>query len=187
MCNYELCFFNSLMPWFMPSSPELGCGFDYCSNPNLVLQCLNLTYILNFEHHLVDYDQKAEDAVDYEDIQEQYEGPEVQLAQQDMQSYANAALAGPIKLAEEDNYDDDDDIDIDIDSEQCTEAKVEDEDFNSKQPVEGKAEDEDFDSEQPADNKLESPVKNASGMVLQSLFQMFLYHPHLPAICGCGA
>ncbi|KAG0629769.1 hypothetical protein M758_1G128800 [Ceratodon purpureus] len=109
-----------------------------------------------------DYDQKAEDAVDYEDIQEQYEGPEVQLAQQDMQSYANAALAGPIKLAEEDNYDDDDDIDIDIDSEQCTEAKVEDEDFNSKQPVEGKAEDEDFDSEQPADNKLESPVKNAS-------------------------
>lgn len=98
--------------------------------------------------------------MDYEDEQEQYEGPEVQLAPQDMQFYAEAALAGPTKLVEEDNYDEDDDFD----SEQRTEAKVEDEDFDSEQPAEARAEYEDFDSEQPADIKMESPVKNASGM-----------------------
>ncbi|XP_024386328.1 transcription initiation factor TFIID subunit 1 isoform X4 [Physcomitrium patens] len=89
-----------------------------------------------------DYDQKAVDAVDYEDIQEQYEGPEVQLAPQDMQFYAESALARSVKLVEEDNYD-------------------EDEDFDSEQPTEAKVEDWDFDSEQPDGSKMESPVKIA--------------------------
>lgn len=31
-------------------------------------------------YHMSDYDEKAEDAVDYEDIDEQYEGPEIQAA-----------------------------------------------------------------------------------------------------------
>ena len=123
---------------------------------------------------VADYDQKAEDAVDYEDIQEQYEGPEVQLALQDMQFYAEAALAGPTKLVEEDNYDEEDDFD----SEQRTEAKAADEDFDSEQHAEAKAEDEDFESEQPAETKLESPVKTASGMLPYSFLQMFLYHAH---------
>ena len=35
--------------------------------------------------------------MDYEDIQEEYDGPEVQLAPQEMQFYAQAALAGPPK------------------------------------------------------------------------------------------
>lgn len=30
-----------------------------------------------------DYDEKAEDAVDYEDIDEQYEGPEIQAASEE--------------------------------------------------------------------------------------------------------
>jgi transcription initiation factor TFIID subunit 1 len=123
------------------------------------------------EYIVADYDQKADDAVDYEDEQEQYEGPEVQLAPQDMQFYAEAALAGPTKLVEEDNYDEDDDFD----SEQRTEAKVEDEDFDSEQPAEARNEYEDFDSEQPADIKMESPVKNDSGIILHSVLQIFCF------------
>lgn len=102
-------------------------------------------------HFFADYDQKAVDAVDYEDIQEQYEGPEVQLAPQDMQVYAESALARSVKLVEEDNYD-------------------EDEDFDSEQPTEAKVEDWDFDSEQPDGSKMESPVKIAPGMILNSLY-----------------
>jgi len=59
--------------------------------------------------------------VDYEDIQEQYEGPEVQLGPQDMQIYAQAALVGQPKLPDEDNYDDDDDDEFDS-AEQPAEA-----------------------------------------------------------------
>ena len=59
---------------------------------------------------IADYDQKAEDAVDYEDIQEQYEGPEVQIAPQEIQFYAQVALAGVPKI-QEDNYDEDEDYD----------------------------------------------------------------------------
>lgn len=120
-----------------------------------------------YEVGIADYDQKAEDAVDYEDIQEQYEGPEVHLALQDMQFYAHAALAGPIKMAEEDNYDEEDD-------------------FDSEQRTEAKAEDEEFESEQPAESKLESPVKNASGMLLHSLLQMFLHYAPRLTFLGCG-
>lgn len=32
---------------------------------------------------MADYDEKAEDAVDYEDIEEQYEGPEIQAASEE--------------------------------------------------------------------------------------------------------
>jgi hypothetical protein len=72
---------------------------------------------------VIDYRRKAENAVDYEDIQEQYEGPEVQLGPQDMQIYAQAALVGQPKLPDEDNYDDDDDDDDGFDSaEQPAEA-----------------------------------------------------------------
>ncbi|CAN5950002.1 unnamed protein product [Sphagnum jensenii] len=68
-----------------------------------------------------DYRRKAENAVDYEDIQEEYEGPEVQLGPQDMQIYAQAALVGQPKLPDEDNYDDDDDDEFDS-AEQPAEA-----------------------------------------------------------------
>ncbi|XP_057815094.2 transcription initiation factor TFIID subunit 1 [Cryptomeria japonica] len=65
-----------------------------------------------------DYDKKSENAVDYEDIQEQYEGPEVQTGlgedrgfSRDEYFYAEAALAGPssnlvASVLDEDNYDD---------------------------------------------------------------------------------
>ncbi len=59
--------------------------------------------------------------MDYEDIQEEYEGPEVQLGPQDMQIYAQAALVGQPKLPDEDNYDDDDDDEFDS-AEQPAEA-----------------------------------------------------------------
>lgn len=63
-----------------------------------------------------DYDKKYENAVDYEDIQEQYEGPEVQTGfgedrgSRDEYFYAEAALAGTssnlvASVLDEDNYD----------------------------------------------------------------------------------
>lgn len=129
-----------------------------------------------YELVVADYDQKAEDAVDYEDIQEQYEGPEVQIAPQDMKFYADAALAGPTNIVDEDNYDEDDYLyeqrieakveDEGFNSEDPAEAKAEDDDFDSEQPAETKAEDEDFDSEQPREISLQSLVKNPLGMLL---------------------
>ena len=64
----------------------------------------------------VDYDRKADDAVDYEDIQEKYEGPEVQLRSQDEDAilqdqtfYAQAALErAPVSLGEDEDYDEED-------------------------------------------------------------------------------
>eukprot|EP01018_Ginkgo_biloba_P005913 Gb_10677 [translate_table: standard] len=70
-----------------------------------------------------DYDKKAENAVDYEDIEEQYEGPETQAASEEDQVlskdecfYAEAALAGPslnlgAPILDEDNYDEEEDYD----------------------------------------------------------------------------
>lgn len=70
-----------------------------------------------------DYGRKADDAVDYEDIQEQYEGPEVQIhcqddqaISQDQQYYAEAALLAPSSnfvafVPEEENYDEEEDYD----------------------------------------------------------------------------
>lgn len=61
--------------------------------------------------------------MDYEDIQEEYDGPEVQLAPQEMQFYAQAALAGPPKkVDEEDDYDEEEDYDS---AEQHIESKPE--------------------------------------------------------------
>lgn len=75
------------------------------------------------EFLISDYGEKAEDAVDYEDIQEEYDGPEVQLAPQEMQFYARAALAGPPKkVDEEDDYDEEEDSDS---AEQHIESKPE--------------------------------------------------------------
>ncbi|XP_076909676.1 transcription initiation factor TFIID subunit 1-like [Bidens hawaiensis] len=63
-----------------------------------------------------DYDQKAEDAVDYEDIDEQYEGPEVQpLTEEDhllpksdyVSTTVTAPLAASSSLFDDENYDDD--------------------------------------------------------------------------------
>lgn len=66
-----------------------------------------------------DYGRKADNAVDYEDIQEEYEGPEVQMQSQDEEAilqdqsfYAQAALAGSsLPLGEDENYDEDEDYD----------------------------------------------------------------------------
>lgn len=64
----------------------------------------------------VDYDRKADDAVDYEDIEEKYEGPEVQLRSQDEDAisqdqtfYAQAALENAtVSLGEDEDYDEED-------------------------------------------------------------------------------
>jgi hypothetical protein len=69
-------------------------------------------YCLFFPLLWLDYARKAENAVDYEDIQEEYDGPEVQVPVQDQQFYAQAALAVPLEkpgsfVADEDNYDED--------------------------------------------------------------------------------
>lgn len=78
-----------------------------CSDLQVIVWVLTMEGVC---FQIADYDQKAEDAVDYEDIQEQYEGPEVQIAQQEMQFYAQVAIAGVPKI-QEDNYDEDEDFD----------------------------------------------------------------------------
>lgn len=75
-----------------------------------------------------DYDQKADNAVDYEDIEEQYEGPEVQVGSEedaglskDESYYAEAALAGPSNLGapilDEDNYDEEEEENLEKEAE----------------------------------------------------------------------
>lgn len=64
-----------------------------------------------------DYDEKAEDAVDYEDIDEQYEGPEVQVATEEdhllsKENYNDASFAlsnNKTFVFDEENYDEDED------------------------------------------------------------------------------
>ena len=66
---------------------------------------------------LLDYDEKAEDAVDYEDIDEQYDGPEIQTAtEEDYLLPKKDYFATEIPLAtleqktsvfDDENYDDD--------------------------------------------------------------------------------
>lgn len=62
----------------------------------------------------LDYDEKAEDAVDYEDIEEQYEGPEVQaITEEDyllpkkdyISSQASAPIKGTTSVFDDENYD----------------------------------------------------------------------------------
>ncbi|XP_074292012.1 transcription initiation factor TFIID subunit 1 isoform X2 [Silene latifolia] len=64
-----------------------------------------------------DYDEKAEDAVDYEDIEEQYEGPETEnvteedhlMPKNDFVSVGVSATALVSSVFDDENYDDDDD------------------------------------------------------------------------------
>uniref|UniRef100_A0A1D1Y4I7 Transcription initiation factor TFIID subunit 1 n=1 Tax=Anthurium amnicola TaxID=1678845 RepID=A0A1D1Y4I7_9ARAE len=67
-----------------------------------------------------DYDEKAENAIDYEDIEEQYEGPEVQsVTEQDSllrekEYYTGdisvASMTHKVSLFDDENYDEDDDV-----------------------------------------------------------------------------
>ncbi|KAI3820283.1 hypothetical protein L1987_07827 [Smallanthus sonchifolius] len=66
-----------------------------------------------------DYDQKAEDAVDYEDIDEQYEGPEVQaLTEEDYllpkSDYVSTTVTAPLvassSLFDDENYDEEEEL-----------------------------------------------------------------------------
>ncbi|KAK1407430.1 hypothetical protein QVD17_39046 [Tagetes erecta] len=68
-----------------------------------------------------DYDQKAEDAVDYEDIDEQYEGPEVQaLTEEDYllpkSDYVSTTVTVPLttssSLFDDENYDEDEEEEL---------------------------------------------------------------------------
>ncbi|KAK3034791.1 hypothetical protein RJ639_033696 [Escallonia herrerae] len=67
-----------------------------------------------------DYDEKAEDAVDYEDIQEQYEGPEIQAVTEEdyllpkkdyFPTEVAAANLSKIAVFDDENYDDDEEVD----------------------------------------------------------------------------
>ncbi|KAJ0920891.1 putative chromatin remodeler Bromodomain family [Helianthus annuus] len=68
-----------------------------------------------------DYDQKAEDAVDYEDIDEQYEGPEVQaLTEEDYllpkSDYVSTTVTAPLttssSLFDDENYDEEEEEEL---------------------------------------------------------------------------
>lgn len=71
-------------------------------------------FLINFN---VDYAEKAEDAVDYEDIEEQYEGPEVQVASEEdhllpkkeffSAEVSLASLEHKTSVFDEENYDED--------------------------------------------------------------------------------
>ena len=63
---------------------------------------------------LLDYDEKAEDAVDYEDFDEQYEGPEIQAATEEdhllpkkeyFATEVSLALLKPTSVFDDENYD----------------------------------------------------------------------------------
>lgn len=67
---------------------------------------------------MIDYDEKAEDAVDYEDIDEQYEGPETQAVTEEdyllpkkdfFSAEASMATFDRTCVFDDENYDDDDD------------------------------------------------------------------------------
>ncbi|KAL9680493.1 hypothetical protein QQ045_018372 [Rhodiola kirilowii] len=67
-----------------------------------------------------DYDEKAEDAIDYEDIDEQYEGPEIQPATEEdhllprkdfyTSEVSVAAIEQPSNLFDDENYDEDEEV-----------------------------------------------------------------------------
>ena len=69
---------------------------------------------------LLDYDEKAEDAVDYEDIDEQYEGPEIQAATEEdyllpkkeffSADVSVASLDHSVSVFDDDNYDEDEEF-----------------------------------------------------------------------------
>lgn len=73
-----------------------------------------------FPLFLLDYDEKAEDAVNYEDIDEQYEGPEIQAATEEdyllsKKEYFSAdvsvaSLDHSASVFDDDNYDEDEEF-----------------------------------------------------------------------------
>ena len=81
--------------------------------------------------YFLDYGTKAENAIDYEDIEEQYEGPEVQSVPEESSILADDYLARNISMSsiihkqplfDEENYDEDDDGEKENES---AEAKLE--------------------------------------------------------------
>lgn len=108
--------------------------FSYVFNQCLALSCsfpgevfALLLYVVSSDSNLlcfllIDYDEKAEDAVDYEDIDEQYEGPETQaVTEEDYLLPKNDYFSAEVSTAtfdrtsvfDDENYDDDDDDDGD--------------------------------------------------------------------------
>ncbi|XP_030539296.1 transcription initiation factor TFIID subunit 1 isoform X3 [Rhodamnia argentea] len=86
-----------------------------------------------------DYDEKAEDAVDYEDIEEQYEGPEIQAASEEDNLFPEkdylsakvpfATLYGRASVYDDENYDEDEENEkeqevVDEDATQTTLSEV---------------------------------------------------------------
>lgn len=73
---------------------------------------------VKFGFLLLDYDEKAEDAIDYEDIDEQYEGPETEAVSEEdhllpKKEYFSAevslaTLKPTTSLFDDENYDEDD-------------------------------------------------------------------------------
>ncbi|VAI81013.1 unnamed protein product [Triticum turgidum subsp. durum] len=71
-----------------------------------------------------DYDEKAEDAIDYEDIDEQYDGPEVEAATEEdhllsKKDYLSsntmfASVCSKVSVFDEENYDEDEEPPNDI-------------------------------------------------------------------------
>lgn len=66
---------------------------------------------------MLDYDEKAENAVDYEDIDEQYEGPEVHSVPEEdsllpedyfSRNISMSSITHKVPLFDEENYDEDD-------------------------------------------------------------------------------
>lgn len=72
---------------------------------------------------LLDYDEKAEDAIDYEDIDEQYDGPEVEATTEEdlllpkkeflSSSSLLVSLDQKSSVFDEENYDEDEEIEKD--------------------------------------------------------------------------
>lgn len=89
-----------------------------------------------------DYDEKAEDAVDYEDIDEQYEGPEVQAATEEdylrknylSKEVSASTLENAASIYDDENYDEEENEDEDKDEKQHKEVENSDVDQTFRSP-----------------------------------------------------
>lgn len=95
----------------------------FSCNPNL----------LSYAFSWLDYDEKAEDAVDYEDIEEQYEGPEVQaiteedylLPEKDyVSTQVSASVKGATSVFDDENYDEESEKENEADENNNTEVQT---------------------------------------------------------------
>lgn len=87
-------------------------------SPIMYVVLVDFIYLFFFLCKL-DYDKKAENAVDYEDIDEQYEGPEVQTVTEEdfllpkkdffSKEVLVTSLENTTSVFDDDNYDDEDD------------------------------------------------------------------------------